>query len=736
MDNLCGSILQVRFYSEESGFVVALMQDETNGQHVWITGRIRQFNRESRYRVYGEYVVHPKYGEQYKFNRYEEILASGYEETIRYLSSSLFKGIGKVQATHIVEALGEDAIEKIRKDIHVLDTIQGMSATKIETIRSVLFDQQQYASIYQYFYAHDAKPSLIDLITMIYQENAIEMIEENPYRILDDAEGVYFNDVDRLALKMGLAVDDEKRIQAIVYHKIKDESYRLGSTFVPYYQLLKQLIREDSTIDESLYEKGIHDLIEKKRIIDRDGRLFADIYDDAEQTIHDTLEYFNQMPMKEYDQKKVADTISKIEKRDHITFDDHQKEAIQQFLSSPIMILTGGPGTGKTTIVKAAIEVFRQLEDHCPIGLVAPTGRAAKRLSELTGLEAQTIHRLLKWDIQKNTFMYDASHPLDISLLIIDEFSMVDTVLFAKLLQASKKADKILLIGDHKQLPSVSPGQVLQDLLDVHAVFDVRLEHIYRQKESSGIIQLAHQIRQGTLSNDFDFDAYSDIQFIDSDTWHVLGITKKIVEKALSLGYDAQDIQVLAPMYQGVVGIEALNTMLQDTMNPKMVGQREIMISGRLYREGDKILQLKNRVDDNVFNGDIGTLVEIRFKDGVETFKDTIVIDFDGHIVEYTSEDHDSFRLAYCISIHKSQGSEFKVVIMPVVHDYRIMLQKKLLYTGITRAKQKLFLIGEKSAFYKGIHSMHERERLTYLKERFEEKENNEEPSFSPYDFT
>ena len=394
------------------------------------------------------------------------------------------------------------------------------------------------------------------------------------------------------------------------------------------------------------------------------------------------------------------------------------------------MILTGGPGTGKTTIVKAAIDVFSRMNRDCPISLVAPTGRAAKRLSELTGLESQTIHRLLKWDIQKNEFMHDAQHPLETSLLIIDEFSMVDTVLFARLLEACSKVEKILIIGDHEQLPSVSPGNVLRDLLLIESIPTIRLNKIYRQKESSGIVKMAHEIRNDEMQSFDLFDDYKDIHFMDCANTQVLGFTKKIVEKALSEGYSNSEIQVLAPMYQGIAGIDALNEMLQDVMNPKSEFHQEIRVGQRVFREGDKILQLKNRVDDNVFNGDIGTLVEIRLKDNVETLSDTIVVDFDGIFVEYPANDFNSITLAYCMSIHKAQGSEFKIVILPILNDYYVMLQKKLLYTGITRAKQSLFLLGQRQAFVRGITTQKTKERCTYLKERF-----NEEKGMSLYDF-
>lgn len=360
---------------------------------------------------------------------------------------------------------------------------------------------------------------------------------------------------------------------------------------------------------------------------------------------------------------------------------------------------------------------------------MAPTGRAAKRLSEVTGLEACTIHRLLKWDLHTNTFAINAQNPLDVDLLVIDEFSMVDTLLFSNLLSASRKVSKILLIGDDQQLPSVAPGHVLKDLLDCEMVPTVRLNRIYRQSQESGIVQLAHSIRNDQYDENLFFE-YKDIHFQTCASYDVVKYVQVLVSKAMKEGYDANDIQVLAPMYNGVAGIDALNDCLQDLLNPHDEFKNELRVGKRIYREGDKILQLKNRIEDNVFNGDIGTLVEICYKDNFEYLTDTLIVDFDGTYVEYTANDFYTITHAYCMSIHKSQGNEFKIVIMPVLKDYYIMLRKNLIYTGLTRAKQSLFVIGNHQSFQYGIANNHDEKRRTTLKEKMLDT-----PTLSPYDF-
>ena len=730
MDQYVGTIVQVRFYNDQSRFIVAVIDDDDLEKPLLITGLMNEPKENQGYLFYVSYVVHPKYGKQSKFSHYEEVLANDYEEIIRYLSSPLFKGIGKIQATYIVDALGENALEMIKEDSDVLNNIKGMTLSKKQTICEILNTQSYDSEVMQFLMSHGISMAMIDKVLVTYKEEAMKIINEYPYQLIEDIEGIQFKSVDQLALSIGVERQDERRIKALVYHLIKDLCYQSGNTYIDEGSLLNRLQKFDYTIELEAFQQAISEMIEENKLYRHGEKLLVDLYEEAEKSIADHLLTFMGMEAHGFEQTKIDEQIHAIEERDHIVFDESQREAMALFLESPLMILTGGPGTGKTTIVKAAIDVFSRMNRDCPISLVAPTGRAAKRLSELTGLESQTIHRLLKWDIQKNEFMHDAQHPLETSLLIIDEFSMVDTVLFARLLEACSKVEKILIIGDHEQLPSVSPGNVLRDLLLIESIPTIRLNKIYRQKESSGIVKMAHEIRNDEMQSFDLFDDYKDIHFMDCANTQVLGFTKKIVEKALSEGYSNSEIQVLAPMYQGIAGIDALNEMLQDVMNPKSEFHQEIRVGQRVFREGDKILQLKNRVDDNVFNGDIGTLVEIRLKDNVETLSDTIVVDFDGIFVEYPANDFNSITLAYCMSIHKAQGSEFKIVILPILNDYYVMLQKKLLYTGITRAKQSLFLLGQRQAFVRGITTQKTKERCTYLKERF-----NEEKGMSLYDF-
>lgn len=716
-----GIIKRIRFYSEETKFIVCLIDSEEEDKPILATGYMSYVNPNDKYHFQGEYIIHPKYGKQFQIQSYDIILADDQSEIIRYLSSPLFKGIGEKQAMAIVDALGKEALYKIKEDKHVLDHVRGMNEKKRDVIYEVLSSQDFDQEVLSFFMGHGISTKHLALIQAVYQERTLDVLQNNPYQLIDDIDGIGFKTADDLALKIGVDPLDENRIKAAIVYALKEICFQDGSTYHEHNRIFQNFHRYIPQIGSEKFEDDLQELIDEgKIIIDHDKFYPCDLYE-SEQLIASTFRRWLETPLYHYDEEEISGFIQQLEVQLSIAYDDLQKKAIYQFLSQSAMILTGGPGTGKTTIVEAIIKLFIQLNPDQKMALVAPTGRAAKRLSEVTGLEACTIHRLLKWDLHTNTFAVNAQHPLDIDLLVVDEFSMVDTLLFSHLLEASRKVSKILLIGDDQQLPSVSPGHVLKDLLESQLVPTIQLNHIYRQSRQSGIIQLAHSIRNDHYDPQIFFD-YHDIHFQSCMPYDVVKNVKILVTKAIQEGYDASDIQVLAPMYNGVAGIEALNDCLQELFNPQDGFKNELRVGKRIFREGDKILQLKNRVDDNVFNGDIGILEEICYKDGFEFLSDTLIVNFDGEYVEYTPQDFYTITHAYCMSIHKSQGNEFKIVIMPVLKDYYIMLRKNLLYTGLTRAKQSLFLIGNHQAFVYGIENNHDEKRRTTLKDKLLKK--------------
>ena len=724
-----GYIRKIRFYSESSNYIVALIDVEQEDKLITMNGYMNNFNDYDKYLFVGDYEIHPKYGKQFKLSEYRIILAKESDEIIKYLSSPLFKGIGQKLAKQIVDSLGEDCLTMIKNDKHSLDCVMGMTEKRRDLIYEVLTNSDYDQEVMQFFMGHGISLKNLGLIQAFYKEKTLEVLQNNPYQLIEDIDGIGFKTADELALKTGGTLDSPHRIKAAIVYSIKQYGFNTGSTYCLIEEIIKTFKQLIYSIEENVFYEYLDELIDNGLIIKEDERYYYHEMYEAEINIANYLKMRINHDDENIDESRVNQLLQDFEKNQGITYAKKQKEALFYFLKSSVMILTGGPGTGKSTIVHALLKIYTSLYPEDRIGLVAPTGRAAKRLTELTGIEACTIHRLLKWDLHTNTFAMNRTNPLDIDVLIIDEFSMVDCLLLSKLFDAGRKISKILFIGDYYQLPSVAPGNVLKDLIEA-GVKTIELDEIFRQAKDSGIIQLAHHIINNEIDDIDLFGQYQDINFFPMLNYDVIKNVKTIVNKALEEGYDTSDIQVLAPMYQGVAGIDALNDALQDVFNPKDQCVDSYKIGRIEYRIGDKILQLKNRVDDNVFNGDIGILIDICRKDNFEYLQDTLIVDFDGNIVEYTSQNFNTITLAYCMSIHKSQGNEFKIVIMPVLSDYYIMLRRNLLYTAITRAKQSLFILGDSKAFMHGLHNYQDNRRKTTLKLRFEDK-----PEISVYDF-
>lgn len=724
-----GYIRKIRFYSESSNYIVALIDVEQEDKLITMNGYMNNFNDYDKYLFIGDYEIHPKYGKQFKLSEYRIVLAKESDEIIKYLSSPLFKGVGQKLAKQIVDSLGEDCLTIIKNDKHSLDCVMAMTEKKRDMIYEVLTNSDYDQEVMQFFMGHGISLKNLGLIQAFYKEKTLEVLQNNPYRLIEDIDGIGFKTADELALKTGGALDNPNRIKAAIVYSIKQYGFNTGSTYCLIEEIVKTFKQLIYSIEENIFYEYLDELIDNGLIIKENERYYYHEMYEAEVNIANYLKIRINHDDESIDESRVNQLLQDFEKNQGITYAKKQKEALFYFLKSSVMILTGGPGTGKSTIVHALLKIYTSLYPEDKIGLVAPTGRAAKRLTELTGIEACTIHRLLKWDLHTNTFAMNRTNPLDIDVLIIDEFSMVDCLLLSKLFDAGRKISKILFIGDYYQLPSVAPGNVLKDLIEA-GVKTIELDEIFRQAKDSGIIQLAHHIINNEIDDIDLFDHYQDINFFPMLNYDVIKNVKTIVNKALEEGYETSDIQVLAPMYQGVAGIDALNDALQDVFNPQEQCVDSYKIGRLEYRIGDKILQLKNRVDDNVFNGDIGILIDICRKDNFEYLQDTLVVDFDGNIVEYTSQNFNTITLAYCMSIHKSQGNEFKIVIMPVLGDYYIMLKRNLLYTAITRAKQSLFILGDSKAFMHGLHNYQDNRRKTTLKLRFEDK-----PEISVYDF-
>lgn len=708
------------FYNETNGYgVIKFVTDDKMADEVIAVGMFGPINYEGKYVLHGDFTEHPKYGFQFKVDHYEVYQPSDSEGLIRYFSSPIFPGIGRSTAKDIVDTLGEDVINLIKEDASVLDQVKSVTEKRKQSILEGLDSYDSDQDLVAFLSKFGVSARMIMKIDATYKEDAISVVKDNPYRLMEDIDGIGFKTVDKLALEMQYDMTSIKRARAAILYILMQETMNSGNSFISYEHLKKSVLKTYDFIadfDEVLFE------LKDEHLVAIEGE---DIYHMtqfmSENGISDILHQMLPLPYS-LNPEEITSSISTLEDKLKITYDTKQKEAMLEFFTSEVMILTGGPGTGKTTIVKAIINLYQEFFPTKKILCCAPTGRAAKRLSELAEVETMTIHSLLKWDLETNTFQIDKTNPIEADLIIVDEFSMVDQWLFYHFLIGVSTVPQLLFIGDEDQLPSVGPGKVLQDLLEVNQFPVVKLEKIYRQSEGSDVVRLAHDIHNHEHP---DFKDMKDVAFFQCQNNEVKDYVMNIVQNALDKGYEDEDIQVLAPMYKGVAGIDTLNSSLQQMLNPPEKGKRELKVGYRTFREGDKILQLKNQPDDNVYNGDIGRLVGIGYPSEDVNHQAHIQVCFDeDNVVEYSSEQFFNLTHAYCISIHKSQGSEYPIVIMPVLRDYMYMLERKLIYTGITRAKKSLVLLGSKEVFEHAVDLESRNPRTTKLKERLIEKHN------------
>ncbi|NTW95669.1 MAG: ATP-dependent RecD-like DNA helicase [Erysipelotrichaceae bacterium] len=715
---ITGRLIKTIFHSESNLFTVGVFKlYELNEKDVTVTGYFPKFNKDLLIALSGYYTEHPRYGMQFQVSHYRRILPTDRDSIINYLKSPIFKGIGKGFAEKLVDTFGEDVLNQLKDDITIIRSIKGWTKVKEEALYEGLILAGQSEEAMKFFTTHGLGIRNIMRLDRIYGTRVLEIVKENPYRLVEEVDGIGFITADKLAMSMGFEADDPRRLRAALIMMIMNECMRTGDSYVEF-EALENLFSKEFSDHQHNFDSILDDCVRQKKIIRQDQRYFHPSQYYNEKFIASYFETYPNEPLDPVEMDDLDKALLDREKRLSIHYDLLQNTAIHTFFSEPITILTGGPGTGKTTVVGAMIDLYKTLYATSSVICCAPTGRAAKRLNELTGTDSTTIHALLKWDLEANTFGKNEADLLALDCLIIDEFSMVDTWLFGNLLKAAKNVKKILIVGDVDQLPSVSPGSVLRDLIDSNRFNTIALQTIYRQKEGSDVIELAHQIRENKVNLE---GLTKDIRWIDCSAIEVKQLILDIIDQGLQKGYSVSDIQVLAPMYNRQAGIDALNHAVQKMVNPPNPDKNELQISYVTFREGDKILQLKNQPPDDVYNGDIGILLEVIHAKNDENKQNRLVVDFDGRIVEYTSESFINITLAYCISIHKSQGSEYPIVILPVLNEQKIMLQRRLLYTAITRASKSLILIGEKSAFLYGLSRKDENPRKTCLLEYLSE---------------
>ena len=726
-------------FHSDKGYVIGLFKvRETNiesleeyvNKTITFTGFFHELNEDDTYLFYGQPVNHPRYGFQFSVSEYERVKPTDKEGIVEFLSSDLFPGVGEKLAKQIVDTLGETALDDILKDPSCLNLVPKLTSKKAKKIHDILskYEESHQTIVYLTELGFTMRDALI--IYNKYKHMTMDVINQNVYKIINDIPDIGFTKVDTIAPKLNIEKNDKRRIKATIIYIMTLITYQNGDTYQEREIIVNNTNRYLKTeIDYDEFTNYFEELEEEHKIkIENEAYYLIDIYD-AENYVIDKI--YNLSKEQSINNQNIVNIIEELEKVNNITYNDKQIEAIDKAINNNILIITGGPGTGKTTIIKAIVEAYKNINKLNYEGLVnelallAPTGRASKRMAESTLLPASTIHRFLKWNKDDGAFMVNEENKeYSKKLIIIDEVSMIDISLFNSLLRGLSDDIKLILVGDYNQLPSVGPGQVLKDLIESDVIETVHLDLLYRQDENSYIPYLAEEIREGELSENFK-ETKSDYAFLECSSISIRYNLKNLVQKVIDKGYDYKRVQLLAPMYKGENGIDLLNKELQNIFNPKDLNKREISYGDVIFRENDKILQLVNMPDDNVFNGDIGVIKYIKYGSTSKSGKNEVFVDFDGNIVKYTPKDFNKIKHGFIISIHKSQGSEFEMVIMPMCMGYKRMLYRKLIYTGITRAKKKLILIGESKAFQDSVHNSNEYKRKSKLLEKIMYKFNS-----------
>lgn len=732
------------FYNKENFFAIVRIRVQETNENVQekdmvVKGFFPQLHMNEPYLFFGSLQEHPKYGMQYQVDQLRKDLPQTKQGIVQYLSGDLFAGIGKKTAQLIVDTLGEHAINKILQDRTVLEAVPRLSQEKASQLYDTLMAHQGLEQIMIALTDYGFGAQLSMKIYQAYEDETLEVIRSNPYQLVQDIEGIGFRRADELGKALGLSGNHPERVRAGSLHWLEEKALSEGHVYMPVEELLDRVLELlDDNADETVAKDDIYQQLsemdeEGKLIIEEERIYLPSLYYAEKGLVTQTKRLVERIPDTDFSEGEFLKALGDLEERLGLEYGESQKEAIQQALSSSYLLLTGGPGTGKTTVIQGIVELYAELhglsldpgdytsDNPFPIVLIAPTGRASKRMNEATGLPAGTIHRLLGWKGSPAGFDHDDENPINARLLIVDEMSMVDIWLANQLFKSLPDDIQVIVVGDEDQLPSVGPGQVLKDLLASETIPMVKLTDIYRQAQGSSIVQFAHDIKKGDVPEDFRMPK-ADRRFFDCNQGQVTEAVKQVYEMAQEKGYTSKNIQVLAPIYRGSAGIERLNDELQTLTNPKSAGKRELSFGDVVFRHGDKVLQLVNNPEEHVFNGDFGEIVAISYAKENEEREDQLVVSFDGIEVSYAKQDFNQISLAYCCSIHKSQGSEFPIVILPVVRGYHRMLKRNLIYTAVTRGKAYLIMCGEAQALTTAIHRGEEDQRYTMLRTKLQER--------------
>lgn len=736
MDTLDGVISRINYYNPENGYTVAILElDYKNkniaikkskiiGNTIAIVGFFeRKPSEQEEYTFEGDFVRDKNYGLQFKFTKFIRKTVKNEQGIISYLSSSLFPGIGPKIAKIIIETLGVNCLSKIKEDSKVLDKVNITDKQKSVIITGLLSDEANQDAIL-YFLDNGITMDMAHKIIALFGDMAKEIVKENPYILMEKIDRFGFKKNDAFALKIGIPENSIIRLKALFTYVLNEALYSIGNSYISKGDLYDYTVRYlEKDVDSDVFEQVLRILVEDKKIYIDDNK---NIYDykmyvqelELAFTLSKMLNGTNEVKPLEYSEEDINKYYLKIKNNSHIEYSLEQEQAILSAFTEPIVIITGGPGTGKTTIVKAILEMYFKLnKDNTNlaeyIALLAPTGKAAKRLKESCNMPTSTIHKFLGYQ-GSNIFTYSKYNKTDAKLIIVDEASMMDLPLASRLLTSMQDDARIIIVGDVDQLPSVGPGQVLKDLIDSKEIKTIRLTKIHRQAEDSNIIKLAHNINEGILPETL-LEKLPDRVFISTDNEYIASMLTNATSKYIERGYDIKkDIQILIPMYKGDCGINEINARIQDIVNPPGEDVLEVKHYGRIFRENDKVIQLVNRAEKGIMNGDVGYIESFIMKN---LKVNGLRVSFDSNIIEYNLDELEDLSLAYAISVHKAQGGEFDIVIMPMTNKHFIMLKRKLIYTAVTRAKKSLILIGDVKAMQQGIRKI-ETNRKTILKEK------------------
>ncbi|WP_070000618.1 SF1B family DNA helicase RecD2 [Cellulosilyticum sp. I15G10I2] len=709
MESLRGVVERITYANEETGYSVIKVKAKGYMDLITVVGSMATVNVGAVITLKGFWASNPKYGRQFDAKEWEESLPASIYGIEKYLSSGLIKGIGPIYAKKIVNLFKEETLEIIEEAPDRIIEVSGIGKKRVEMIKKAWKDQKEIKNVMIFLQSYGISTAFGSRIYKVYGNKSIEVIKENPYKLADDVYGIGFKTADGLAAKLGIDMNSFKRCRAGLFFTLSQLSEE-GHCYATTEQLVTKCV-EILEIEEAKIVMSIDYLIGKKELIKEEpDRVYLPPFYYSESGVARRLKQI----MQGNTHKKVknsSEVIALLEKEDNITYDAIQREAIRQAETSKVMVLTGGPGTGKTTTTHGIISLFKHSE--MKVLLTAPTGRAAKRMSEATGMEAKTVHRLLECKPPEG-YEKNEDNPLEGDVLIIDEASMIDIILMYNLLKAIPEHMIIVIVGDIDQLPSIGAGNVLRDIIASGVVPTIKLERIFRQAMGSKIITNAHKINKGE-NPDLKGGSNSNFFFIEQENNEdIIDTIVNLCTKRLPNYYKVnpiKDIQILTPMQRSETGAANLNTVLQSALNKNTLCLKRGATEYRLY---DKVMQIRNNYDKEVFNGDIGVISAIDLEEKI------LKITFDEREIDYEVLELDEIVLAYATTIHKAQGSEYPIVVMPITFSHYVMLQRNLIYTGITRAKRAVVLVGNRNAIYAAIKNNDVKNRNTMLTERLQ----------------